>query len=294
VRRAADETLAVHCFGCGVTGDVLDLVAVAHGLECRRDFRVVLRLAADLAGVPLGEIGSPQDAHRLMGQPQTQPIYPPEAEVFALWDSCRHVGDIREVTAWIAGRGLDAGAVEDFGLARALPADVPLPRWARYQRQTWGEAGYRLLLPMFDRLGVLRSLRARRVVAGEGPKNLAPAGFSTGGLVMADALGRKVLTTGQRPEGWPDGVPLRIVVTEGEPDFLTWGTRFSDADETAPAVLGVVSGSWTSAIASRLPDGARVIIRTHLDEPGEKYAQAVHESLRGRCTLLRGGLRGAA
>ena len=93
---------------------------------------------------------------------------------------------------------------------------------------------------MFNRLGVLRSLRARRVVAGEGPKNLAPAGFFTGGLVMADALGRKLLATGQRPESWPATVPLRIVVAEGEPDFLTWATHFSDADEAAPAVKDAV------------------------------------------------------
>jgi hypothetical protein len=204
------------------------------------------------------------------------------------------VGDESEVAEWLNSRALDAGAVEDFGLARALPSDVLQPRWARYQRQTWGEAGYRLLLPMFDKLGALRSLRARRVIPGEGPKNLAPAGCSTGGLVMADALGRRLLATGQCPEGWPAAVPLRVVVAEGEPDFLTWGTRFSDADATAPAVLGVVSGGWTSGIAGRLPDGARVIVRTHLDEAGEKYARAVHESLRGRCTLLRAGFRGAA
>jgi hypothetical protein len=83
-------------------------------------------------------------------------------------------------------------------------------------------------------------------------------------------------------------------VAEGEPDFLTWATRFSDADEAAPAVLGVVSGSWTTCIADRMPDGARMIVRTDHDEPGEKYAHTIQMTLRGRCTVLRGGLRGAA
>jgi hypothetical protein len=201
---------------------------------------------------------------------------------------------VSEVSAWLHSRALDAGAVEDFDLARALPLAVRLPEWAGSRWQTWGEAGYRLLLPMFDSLGVMRSLRARRVVAGEGPKNLAPAGYRTGGLVMADALGRVLLTSGKRPEGWPDGVPLRIVVAEGEPDFLTWATRFSDADEAAPAVLGVVSGGWTDGIADRLPDGARVTIRTDHDKAGERYAHGIRTTLRGRCKILRGGLRGAA
>jgi len=294
VRCAADGTLAVHCFACGVGGDVFDLVAVAHGLDTRRDFPEVLRLAAELAGVELGGIGIPRGATRARPCSAPEPNYPPAAEVSDLRAACCPVGDVSEVAAWLNSRALDAGAVEDFDLARALPSGVRLPCWAGCRGKTWCEAGYRLLLPMFDKLGALRSLRARRVIPGEGPKNLAPAGCSTGGLVMADALGRKLLETGRRPESWPAAVPLRIVVAEGEPDFLTWGTRFSDADATAPAVLGVVSGGWTSGIASRLPDGARVIVRTHLDEPGERYARAVHDSLRGRCTLLRGGLRGAA
>ena len=294
VRRAPDGTLSVHCFGCDVSGDVFDLIAVANGLNSRRDFPRVLRIAAELAGVPsdLGGAhrGPPIRARRVLPEPR----YPPVEDVAGLWAACRPVGDVSEVAAWLHSRALDAGAGEDFDLARALPLAARLPEWAGSRWQTWGQAGYRLVLPMFDSHGVMRSLRARRVVAGEGPKNLAPAGYRTGGLVMADALGRVLLTSGKRPESCPESVPVRIIVAEGEPDFLTWATRFSDADETAPAVLGVVSGSWTSGIAERLPDGARVTIRTDPDDAGERYACAVFESLRGRCTILRGGLRGVA
>jgi len=294
VRCAADGTIAVHCFGCEASGDVFDLVAVAHDLNTRQDFPEVLRLAAELAGIrsDRGDAHRGPPARRLRGLPES--AYPPVEDVAALWAACSPVGDASEVAGWLHSRALDAGAVESFDLARALPQGAQLPGWACWQGQTWGEAGYRLVLPVFDGLGIMRSLRARRVVDGEGPKNLAPAGYRTGGLVMADALGCALLTSGRRPEGWPESVPLRIVVAEGEPDFLTWATRFSDADETAPAVLGVVSGSWASGIAKRLPDGARVIVRTDHDEPGEKYARAVHASVRGRCTVLRGGLRGVA
>jgi len=199
VRCAADGTLAVHCFACDVGGDVFDLVAVAHGLDTRRDFPEVLRLAAELAGVELGGIGIARGVSRARPCSAPEPNYPPATEVSDLRAACCPVGEVSEVAAWLNSRALDAGAVEDFDLARALPSGVRLPCWAGCRGKTWGEAGYRLLLPMFDKLGALRSLRARRVVPGEGPKNLAPAGCSTGGLVMADALARKLLETGRRP-----------------------------------------------------------------------------------------------
>jgi len=151
-----------------------------------------------------------------------------------------------------------------------------------------------VILPMFDLAGQMRSLRARKVVSGDGPKNVAPADYSTAGLVMADALGRTLLAEGRRPDHWPESAPLRIVVTEGEPDFLTWATRFSDADETAPAVLGLASGGWKAEIAGRIPSGATVIIRTHADEAGERYARAVWETIGPRCKVMRGGRGGAA
>lgn len=294
VRPGANGTLSVHCFGCGAGGDVFDLVAVAHGLESRRDFPQVLRRATELAG-----LSSMQEARKPAGRSRvplwsTGRSYPPVGEVSALWEACRLVGDVPEAAGWLASRGLDPGAVEDFGLGRALPAGAVLPRWARCDGKAWAEGGYRLILPMFDHEGQMRSLRARKVVAGDGPKNVAPAGFSTAGLIMADALGRSLLAKGRPPENWPQSAPLRVVVTEGEPDFLTWATRFSDADETAPAVLGLASGSWTAEIAGRIPSGAVVIIRTDADEAGERYALTVWATLHSRCKVMRGGMRGAA
>ena len=50
VIRRNDRTIGVKCQACGASGDVLHLVAVAHGLDVRRDFREVLKHAAELAG----------------------------------------------------------------------------------------------------------------------------------------------------------------------------------------------------------------------------------------------------
>jgi DNA primase len=52
VTRGTDRTIRVKCHGCGESGDVLHLVAIANGLDVKRDFREVLKRAAELAGCP--------------------------------------------------------------------------------------------------------------------------------------------------------------------------------------------------------------------------------------------------
>lgn len=214
--------------------------------------------------------------------------YPPRDEVAALWAACRPVTDDAEVTAWLRSRGPDPGTVEDRDLARALPLEASLPRWARYQGRTWTETGHRCLLPTFDETGAIRGLRARRVVGGEGPKALAPAGHSAVGLVLANGLARQLLSTRAAPRWWPADAPLRAVIGEGEPDFLALAAGYSDAGESAPAVLGLPgSGAWTEAIAGCIPDWVRVTVATHHDAAGDAYAAKVYASLRGRCPVYR-------
>jgi hypothetical protein len=106
---------------------------------------------------------------------------------------------------------------------------------------------------------------------------------------MADVGGRAILRGAKsgQPTHWPDGSAPLVVVTEGDPDFMTWGTRFSDADEAAPATFGIFSGSWSPAIAARVPDGTRVSVRTDHDDAGDRYAAVVIDSLRSRCPIFR-------
>lgn len=61
--------------------------------------------------------------------------------------------------------------------------------------------------------------------------------------------------------------------------------------ESVPAVLGVLSGSWSQEVAARIPSGCRVIIRTHNDSAGQKYCREIAESLCDRChvEVLRHG-----
>ncbi|WP_434348144.1 hypothetical protein ACN6A1_10615 [Myxococcus virescens] len=71
------------------------------------------------------------------------------------------------------------------------------------------------------------------------------------------------------------------------PDFLTRATDYSEAAEGAPAVLSVLSGSWTTALAARVPNGTIVGIDTHQDAAGERYARTIAATLAERCRLKR-------
>ena len=168
-----------------------------------------------------------------------------------------------------------------------LELDAQLPSWARFRRRSWALTGHRIVTPLYDATGNMRSLRAWRWAGGDTPKRLAPAGFTCAGLVMADALGLLLLQTGERPAWWPPHVPLVAVVVEGEPDYLTRATLASDADETAPAVFGLVSGSWSDEVAERIPTDTVVTLRTDTDLAGATYAHVVARSLAPRCPVRR-------
>jgi hypothetical protein len=288
VRRGRDGTVAVSCFGCGFTGDALTLIAAAHGLDIRADFPAVLGEAARLAGVTLET--APR-ASTSRPAPSAAPEYPAASEVAALWAAAGPVEADHQAAAYLAGRAIDPGTVDLYDLARVLGADAAAPSWARCRGRSWTST-HRLILPVVDYRGAVRSLRAWRCSPqapdDDTPKRTAPAGKALAGLVLACPVARQMLATGQAPSWASKGRPLEVVIAEGEPDFLTWASRVSDADETPPAILGVVAGSWCDAIAARIPDGSRVIVRTHQDTSGERYAAEVRESLAGRAvTLLR-------
>lgn len=291
----ADGLVQVRCFGCDFAGDVFVLVAEARGLSVRADFRRVLVEAATLAGLwgvvdelagdrPAGPVAPRRSAPPPRPE-RAEPTYPDASELVAVWSMAGPVLEDDAARALLDARGLDAAAVDDFALARVLAPSATLPTWAGYkgdapQRRSWTTTGHRLLLPTYDASGVMRSVRAWRVEGAEDtPKRLPPSGHRAAGLVLADGFAVSMLETGKGAR--------RVLIVEGEPDFLTWATRFSDADLDAPVVLGVLSGAWTPELAARVPSGARVIVRTHHDASGDKYAEQINATLRERCTVLR-------
>jgi hypothetical protein len=306
-------TVRLHCFPCDRTGDALSLVAHTRGLSVEHDFVEVLVEGARVAGLllleaelcereGLGRRPPPKLAPPPAVLPPERPRdYPSAGEVTGLWASARPLVDYRvdgpdSTEAVVAdpgayemleSRGLSPEAVTALDLARALSPGAVLPRWARYRGELpasrpWPELGYRLVLPVYDHRGTMRSVRAWRVEGGDGPKRVPPSGCRADGLVLACPFARRMLAGDAKPE--------RVLVVEGEPDFLTVATRFSDADESAPAVLGVVSGAWSADVAARVPNGALVGVWTHADRSGDGYARQVAETLAGRCAVRRGRL----
>lgn len=214
-----------------------------------------------------------------MRSPTTRAPRPPGKEVEELWASCRPVVEEADVRAWLRARGIDAERVATLELARAVVQGAELPMWARYRGRPWTERGHRLLVPMWNEEGKMESLHARSVIVVEekgSDKAASPAGFAIAGLVMANALGRLLLERSICSSA-------RMEIVEGVPDFLA---SAASVDGAHP-ILGVIAGSWGSAVAARVPSGVKVCLRTHDDVAGELYAQAVALSLGTRCSVVR-------
>jgi hypothetical protein len=308
ITRGPDGTLRVRCFGCDFSGDALSLVAAVEGLNVARDFRRVLETAASIAGVTIEAQAAPANtspprAPREAPPPPPPRTPPPVDEVLALWNACAPCAKEPDVAAWLSSRGIDVDAVDRYGLARALPAGLALPSWASYRGEAatsrpWTALGYRAIFPLYDESGQLASVRARLVLAADhdGPKSLPPVGYSTRGLVLACPLAVFVLqiaawrasgdhaSAEHTGDGFPWYADRRVVLSEGEPDFLTWAARGEGARPFA--VLGLPgSGAWSDELAERIPTGCTVIVRTDDDDAGDRYAEQIAASLRGRCEV---------
>lgn len=272
VTRGPDGTVRVRCFGCDFSGDGLTLIAHVYGLDPRRDFSAVLDAAREVLG-----LGS-HDTLKTHPRPQPVPAlgivereYPPASEVSGVWEAALPVDQVEPAQITLALRGL----FPTPDLARALTESATLPRWAKYQGRTWAETGHRIILQAFDCRGEPRSLRAWQVSRDyQGPKRLPAAGHKATELVLANALAAQHLAS--------PGAPINLLVAEGEPDFLALCQAYPGVN-----VIGVMNGSWTEAFAERVPFGSIVMVRTHLDEAGNKYAQNITTTLKGRAVVRR-------
>ncbi len=300
------------CFRCSAKGDAVALAAaiVTGSTRPERGRWRDVRAAAACAGLcepeanttPTAAPRGRSHAHRVRA-PAAAPTYPPSAEVHALWAAGVSVLEHAEVRGWLQRRAIDPLSVADSGLARALSPRRAVPRWAWRSGAPWPEK-YPLIVPMFDARGRLVTLHARAV--GDVPpqeKATSPVGFELRGTVMADAVGLALLRGVALPTG--ESVPdlvrssvgilptadgsLRcgLVICEGVPDFLAATCTWSEGADVTPAVLGVIAGSWTKDVAARVPSGARVVIATHADQQGDRYAERIIETLGGRCDLFR-------
>lgn len=275
-----DHTLRFRCFSCSATGDVLTLVAIVHGLDVRNNFREVLLEAAMIAGLDdvVRELNDQQEYKPRplpqLPEPEADRGYPPSLEVASIWQSSLPVTKDDVVGGHLIGRKLDPRAIESMDLARAIPASACVPPWAMYRGAPWSESGHRLVLPVVDSLGAVMSVRSWRVEGDAAAKRLPPTGHRATGLALANSRAQKMLAGPSSPK--------QVIVVEGEPDFLsaavTWPTR---------PILGVLSGTWSADFAARIPTGSEVIVMTHNDQAGDKYAEDIIGTIKKRAVVRR-------
>ncbi|MCB9597532.1 MAG: toprim domain-containing protein [Sandaracinaceae bacterium] len=273
VRRSAPY--GFRCFACHESGDALHFVSLA---TVRRKFgglssagvREVREVCLRILGEPLESLPRREVA--------AAPRYPGTGEVHRLWGEASSVTSDAEARAYLKDRHLDADHIAELDLARVVPRDARWqPTWAQMPGgRSWSASGYRLLLPLVDATGTMRSILARSLHSDRGPKSLAASGFERRGLVLACPQARAMLG---------GGVPGRLVVAEGELDLLTAATEPA-ADWSS---LGVLTGSWSPELSSRIPRGSVVVIATDLDPAGERFAAQICEGLgvRARAGELR-------
>lgn len=278
----------------GHVEEALSAAAVAAGLALAEARGVVRRGIAAGLKTPRTLPDSARDATGTV-RPHSPPSFvrpepppeprPPAEEIAELWNRALPVTADAEAATWLRSRGIAAHAVEDADAARAVPPGARLPRWAASKGGDWNRTGHRLVLRLWSERGAFLSLRARRVRDGDSPKDLAPSGFAVRSLFLADSLALQVLRDGP-PEWW---TPRRFLFVEGTPDFLARCSIQPDGSEQGPAVFGLVEGSWTPALAARIPDGSEVFIRQHADATGEAHVTRIVHDLAARCSVYRKG-----
>lgn len=269
------------CSSCNERGDGPDLVSlVVFGRPLRPGDP---ELSRDLRGW-FGARGwcsteGPVERVTLRPAPPPERARPlvTEAQLGELWGRCGPVTADGPVSAWLRSRGLDPVAIEDRGLARALPEQPP--GWASF----WRTLGGRCILPVFGQAGELVSLQARTVL-GAGPKSLAPKGSDRSAGVLADGTGRALL----RGEAWLLESGCRAVfITEGDVDWLTRASWVGEADSASP-VLGVLGAdAWPQWLPERIPAGWDVHVDVHRDEAGERLLGRVVRALAEKCPIYR-------
>lgn len=267
-----DGTARVKCHACGFTGDALTLVACVYGLDLREDFKRVLLTGAELAGnhtlAAELEDGKPRPDRIQLPEPRQTEEAPWPDRVQEFWNSCSHLHTDAVACRLLESRGIDPARAEGLGLARVLPERGPLPKWAKYGRRDWRKTSNRIVVRSWDSDGILRSVRAWRVTAGDSPKRLPPAGCRSAGLVLSDRRGHGVLR-GER-------TAHTLWIVEGEPDWIA-------ATIAAPgghAVWGIGSGGWSDGAAEKASAVRRVIVATHPDAAGDRYAAEVLSSVK--------------
>lgn len=281
------------CFQCDASGDAVDLVA--YRIAGRRFRELEATQKAEVRGW-FGLDGSAALAVPPRASKRDLPVewenaethYPPAGQVEWLWDACCRVTDDHDALSYLAFRGIEPGDLVEHDCVRVLPVSATCPEWATVAGVPWTETQHRLIVPLYDWRGELRSVLARSVDCHPRIKSAGAKGYGRRGLVMAATYGRQMLVSG--PSKYLHRMdPYRVTIHEGEISFLRSVASGNDCEvieNFQPAafrgVIGIFSGSFTRDVASRIPSKSDVVISTDDDDQGKKYAADIQAQLGDR------------
>lgn len=298
VRIAGDGTVAVRCHACNFTGDALHLVAIAHGLDARRDHVRVLELAAELAGRPAparrDERREPRDENAVddetyhtiwthvlercaLGRARRVAAYLDDRAVYADAEAVGVRGypdDSRNLVHGLLAVH-DRKALEQCGVLRSGHDAFPGAK----VNGTWREGvEWCVVIPWRNRYGRIDFVQRRRLDSDK-PKYLSPSGRSPrapfGIELLAEALPN--LDRWLATQGTTD--LAEVIVTEGALDCLARRALARRRGELA-AVIGVYSaGSPDAGLPLDLLTGRRVVLALDNDPSGDKAAVKLHSIL---------------
>jgi len=272
-----------HCFGCGEGGDVIDFVQKIDGLPFSEAVeylagRVGIQLRYEEGGAPRPgmEPGTRQrllEAHRVAGEFFTEQLLTPGAAA---------------ARDFLAGRGFDRSAAEQFGIGYAPQSWDQLLRHLRGRGFTEKELVATGLMSQGGR-GIYDRFRGRlvwpiREVTGD------TVGFGARKLYEEDQ-GPKYLNTPEtalyKKSHVLYGIDLakreiarskRVVVVEGYTDVMA---MHLSGVGTAIATCGTAFGPDHARIVRRLMgDQGAVVFTFDGDEAGQKAAMKAHEQQR--------------
>ena len=174
----------------------------------------------------------------------------PDAEKGALLRECFAIDWLPDDTVrdWMEEQRFDFDLHARLGSVMGLAPDTPVPSWAEHRGTPWPQAGRRLLAPLCDADGKMRSFVAQSVT-GAGAS--VPTGYSTDGLIVACPTARGGLAGNVNPS--------TILITDS---FLSWLREVENAQQCVAtvAVWGLLQDSWTPALLSKIPADCTVTL----------------------------------
>lgn len=281
------------CHQCGQTGDGLDLVSwelsAARFSDTHEKTRVIAwckeEFGGDDSSPPPRIQHAPVSTAPAVDEPEDEPAYLTD-EALELWDACHLLSSDNEAVAYIRSRGIhDPVSLELWNICRVLPRRLT-PKWTYHSPsggapQPWATTGHRLIFPLHDSTGRIRSVLARAIVPSD--RKSTTAGPRSG-LILLDGV---VLDWLRRYRPVVDDAVLHVV--EGEIDFMLRCEAIQN-EPLSHGVVGITSGAWKKAHAWKMPYPIHVRLDTDNDEQGDKYAKDIVATFEGLDTTFTRGI----